>query len=134
LLFSACPSCSKAQNAPDAAAASASSVPEEPPGSVAAPAYVPPASDFEDQFLRGKFDAGPSDPTRIAAKYEAYANGRYGYSADVPESFVAMPDPMNQDHDGRHWRLGRLAAITVSGKKTDADTKVSCPSSPDVTG
>jgi hypothetical protein len=125
LLFSC-----RSQSAPDAAPAASSALEEPSVSAVASVSATPEASDFEDQFLRGRFDAGASDPTRLAAKYEAYANGRYGYTVDVPESFVAMPDPMNQD--GRHWRLGRLAAVTVSGKKADADTKVSCPSSPDV--
>ena len=97
-----------------------------------APAVV--ESDFEDQFLGDNFDAGPNDPQRLTARpgYDAYANGRYGYTVDVPLSFVAMPDPMNMNKDGRQWRLGHLAAMTVSGKRGE-NLVLSCAKSPDVT-
>lgn len=78
------------------------------------------------------FDAGASDPSRLTAKpgYDAYANGRYGYTVDVPLSFVASPDPTNKD--GRKWRLGHLVAMSVSGKRGE-NLVLSCPRSPDVT-
>jgi hypothetical protein len=91
-------------------------------------------SEFEDQFLGANFDAGPNDPKRLLDHpgYDAYANGRYGYTIDVPLSFVAIPDPMNMNKDGRQWRLGHLAAISVNGKRGD-DLVMSCPRSSDVT-
>lgn len=95
-------------------------------------ASAAPESEFEDQFLGANFDAGASDPKRLTAQsgYDAYANGRYGYTVDVPLSFVASPDPTNKD--GRKWRLGHLVAMTVDAKR-GPDLVLSCPHSPDVT-
>jgi hypothetical protein len=134
LAFCACRSQSTPDAGSSAASASASSAEPEPSSAPSSTSFIPVESDFEDQFLLGKFDAGPSDPMRLTTKagYDAYANGRYGYTVDVPRSFEPMPDPTNAD--GRHWRLGRLAAMTVSGKHASADASVQCPHSPDVTG
>jgi hypothetical protein len=110
-------------------------VPEPPPSASVAPVASAAAfeSELEDQFLGANFDAGASDPARLTARpgYDAYANGRYGYTVDVPLAFVAMPDPMNMNKDGRQWRLGHLAAMSVSGTRDNLVLK--CPHSPDVT-
>ena len=131
LLWVGCRSESVAQTTPSASApppapsASASII--EPAASAA------PESEFEDQFLGANFDAGANDPNRLTARpgYDAYANGRYGYTVDVPLSFVAMPDPMNMNKDGRQWRLGHLAAMSIDATRDNLVLK--CPKSPDVT-
>lgn len=125
-----CRSESVAQTTPSASASAAQPVPS---ASVEPVASAAPESELEDQFLGANFDAGPSDPNRLIAHpgYDAYANGRYGYTIDVPLSFVAIPDPMGMNKDGRQWRLGHLAAMTVSGTRDNLVLK--CPHSPDVT-
>ena len=126
-----CRSESVAKTTPSASA----SAPDPPPSASVAPAASPSAfeSEFEDQFLGANFDAGASDPKRLTDRpgYDAYANGRYGYTVDVPLSFVAMPDPMNMNKDGRQWRLGHLAAMSISATRDNLVLK--CPRSPDVT-
>ncbi len=129
LFMAGCRSESVAQTTASASASAALPVAS---ASASAVASAAPESDFEDQFLGANFDAGASDPSRLTAHpgYDAYANGRYGYTLDVPLSFVASPDPTNKD--GRQWRLGHLAAMTVNGKR-GGDLALSCPQSSDVT-
>ncbi|HEX4512717.1 MAG TPA: hypothetical protein VH054_04250 [Polyangiaceae bacterium] len=129
VLVVGCRSESVARTTPSASASVAAPVAS---ASASATSSAEPESGFEDQFLGANFDAGASDPTRLTARpgYDAYANFRYGYTIDVPLSFVASPDPTNKD--GRQWRLGHLAAMTVNGKRGD-DLVLSCPQSPDVT-
>lgn len=126
-----CRSESVVQTTPSASAAASLPAPAASTEPVASAA---PESQFEDQFLGVHFDAGASDPNRLTARpgYDAYANGRYGYTIDVPLSFVALPDPMNMNKDGRQWRLGHLAAMTVDAKRGE-NLVLACPHSPDVT-
>jgi len=125
-----CRSESVAQTTPSASVAP---LPSVVPSASAAPVATAHESEFEDQFLGANFDSGASDPARLTARpgYDAYANGRYGYTVDVPLSFVAMPDPMNMNKDGRQWRLGHLAAMSISATRDNLVLK--CPRSPDVT-
>ena len=126
-----CRSESVVQTTPSASASVAQQAPSA--SSVEPVASAAPESELEDQFLGANFDAGANDPNRLTARpgYDAYANGRYGYTIDVPLSFVALPDPMNMNKDGRQWRLGHLAAMSVNGTRDHLVLK--CPRSPDVT-
>jgi hypothetical protein len=128
----ACVGCRSESVARTAPSASASAPEPVASASIEPVASAAPESGFEDQFLGDNFDAGANDPNRLTARpgYDAYANGRYGYTVDVPLSFVASPDPTKKD--GRQWRLGHLAAMTVDAKR-GPDLVLSCPHSPDVT-
>jgi hypothetical protein len=73
------------------------------------------ANDFEDQFSYGEYDAGKGDASALTKKpgFDSYANGRFGFSLDVPRALTPMPEPENGD--GRQWRLGSLVSMTASG-------------------
>lgn len=81
-----------------------------------------PPADFEGEFAYGADDGAKNvtpSPAGIAAlkagktQYTRYANGRFGFTVDVPDSFRAMPAPANGD--GMQYRLGPLAVMTASG-------------------
>jgi hypothetical protein len=98
----------------------ASSAPA-PRSDAPSPPAEPDAHDFENQLAGVDPSAGVGDASLLARKpgYTTYANGRFGFSLDVPRAFTAMPGPANGD--GLQWRLGNQAAMTASGMHWSTD-------------
>jgi hypothetical protein len=108
----------------------------------AASASPPPAAasseptlgdDFDDMFDYGLIDAGKGDPRALTAPiaYTSYVNARFGFSIEVPKTFVAMPEPTNGD--GLQWRIGHDLVMAASGMYATDDHPPFCPRSKNVT-